>query len=163
MQLTAKPGVRYTGGRYEFTVRIVDGSIREPGFAIALENIAADITKKSCSINEMDLQESFGFDVCYSEIAKQYALKEGHNRLARFAFYRTICPALFRVKIRCDRNLGKKGYDTVDAVVKGLLGDFERIPAYGPEEHKRNLSRKYPTQPKSQPCQSEQPDLFQLG
>jgi len=134
MQLAAKKGVRYTGGRYEFIVRILEGSLMEPGFGIALENLASEISRKNCSVDELeDMQTSF-ISSTYSGAAKKYVLREEHNRLASLVFYRTICPKLFTLKIKCVEGLGRRDYNNVDKILEKLLGEFERVPAYGPGE-----------------------------
>lgn len=153
MHLSVKKGVRYAGGRYEFTVNITRGSLNEPDLTKGWSILANYITGEDCDFLEEGIQYLLQFD-SKRRFEKRYTLKQGHLMLARIIFSQNKSRNTFHLRIRAARGLKQKEYNTLDKIVRGVFGDFDRIKGYGPEDVNN--------QQESQPCCHESQHLSQL-
>jgi len=162
MQLSAEKGVRYTGGRYEFDVEVVDGSFRDGGLGRALEIIASEVRKKECYVREIPVvRDPVLFNFRAGEIAGRYALMEGHNRMMNLVFYTTDTPRCFKLKAKCEKKIGKTAYNHMNDIFRKLLGDFKIVEGYDDVDAEIKMQKKAKAQQEPQQPRCEQLDLFQ--
>lgn len=158
MYLEGKKGVRYKGGRYELIVKVVRGLINEGDLILTLETTASQIANKSY-FSFPNHQKEFFYSQGYDKkVWEQTLFSEDSKKLARFVFHKTICPKMFRVRIKAGKRLVREDYNLLDKIVERLFGEFERVNAYGPNEEYKKIK----AQPESRLCPCEQLDLFQL-
>ncbi len=155
MQLAAKKGVRYTGGSYDFIVKIKKGSLDEVDVARGMSAVAQSVVCMDYLITQCEEKGVFQLARYSSHLEKQDFLKHGYVNLAKMVFRKTICPRMFELRIKCAKNLERKDYNDIDRIVYHLFGSFERKRDYGPEEE--SIRRE------SQPRHHEQLNLFQPG